>query len=134
MAGKTWTPGDARKFARQAQLGKSYYYVYKIAQNLAPYEDSKLYSEIVFDARRPFTGTPCSGSMDAVSLCQNYGPVYEQPPAGMRNVAGPGPQVGAPLGDNHQAFLDEVELRGLEKINGQSLSPRQRRALSARRP
>lgn len=112
---KTWKPGDAARFARQVQLGKSYYFVYNVAQNLAPYEDARLYSEIVFTGRRPITGTPCAGSMDAVSLCRNYGPVYETPPAGMRNVAAPGPQVGAPLGANYEGVLDEAELRGLEK-------------------
>jgi hypothetical protein len=128
---KSWSPGDAKRFARQVQLGKSYYVAMKIAQNLSPYEDSKLYSEIVFTARRPITNTPCSGSMDAVSLCQNYGPVYEQPPAGMRNMAGPGRQVGAPLGDNYQAPLDEDELRGLEKQAAQGSDPRKRRPLGS---
>ncbi|MFD4547255.1 hypothetical protein [Streptomyces sp. NPDC058466] len=127
MAGKTWNCGEAKKFARQVQLGKSYYYVYKIATNLAPYEDSKLYSEIVFTSRRPFTGTPSAGSMDAVSLCQNHGPVYENPPRGMRNIADPAPQVGAPLGNDYTAHLDEAEIRGLGKRVRDASDPRTRR-------
>jgi hypothetical protein len=131
---KTWSPGDAKKFARQVQLGKSYYTVNSHARNLGSYEDSHTYSEHVFDSRRPITGTPCSGAVDAVTLCQRFGPVYEQPPAGMRNLSGPAPQVAGPLGDNYEGVLDEDEIRGLEKINSQNLTPRQRRALNARRP
>jgi hypothetical protein len=128
---KTWSPGDAKKFARQVQLGKSYYVAMKIAQNLSPYEDSKLYSEIVFTARRPITHTPCAGSMDAVSLCQNYGPVYEQPPAGMRNIAGPGRQVAGPVPQGYEGVLDEVELRGLGKQVAQGSDPRKRGPLGS---
>lgn len=127
MAGKIWNRGDAKKFARQAQLGKGYYIVYKIATNLAPYEDSKLYSEIVFTDRRPFTGTPSAGSMDAVTLCQNFGPVYETPPRGMRNIADAAPQVGAPLGNDYSAYLDEAEIRGLGKRVRDAGDPRMRR-------
>jgi hypothetical protein len=128
MAGKIWQPGQAKKFAREARLNTPYYIVYKIAANLAPYEDSKLYSEIVFTNRRPFTSTPCAGSMDAVSLCQNYGPVHEQPPAGVRNVAGPAPQVAGPLGRGvYEGRLDEAEIRGLEKQVGQGSDPKKRR-------
>jgi hypothetical protein len=75
-----------------------------------------------------------SGSMDAVQLCQNHGPVYEKPPAGMRNVAGPGPQVAGPLPAGYEGVLDEDELRGLEKLNGRSIPPKLRRALNAHRP
>jgi hypothetical protein len=131
---KTWSPNQAKKFARDVTLGKTYYTVSAHARNLGPYEDSHTYSEHVFDARRPFTGTPCYGSVDAVTLCQRFGPVYEQPPAGLRNLADPAPQVAGPLPHGYEGVLDEAELRGLEKINAQSLSPRQRRALNARRP
>jgi hypothetical protein len=131
---KTWTAAQAKKFAREVTLGKAYYTVNSHARNLGPYEDTHTYSEHVFDARRPITGTPCSGSVDAVTLCQRFGPVYEQPPAGLRNLADPAPQVAGPLGGDYEGVLDETELRGLEKINRQSLSPRQRRALNARRP
>lgn len=124
---KTWTPGQAKKFAKQAELGKTYYYVYNIAQNLAPYEDAQLYTEITFDYRRPLTGTPAYGSMDAVTLCQNFGPVYEAPPRGMRNIADPSPQVGAPLGSQHSAYLDETEIRFLGKQLRDASDPRTRR-------
>ncbi|BBC30020.1 hypothetical protein SGFS_013140 [Streptomyces graminofaciens] len=128
---KCWQPNEAKKFARQAQIGKSYYVLYEMATNLAPYEDSQLYSEITFTQRRPFTGTPCTnGSMDAVQLCQNWGPVYEQPPAGVRNVATPPRQVAGPLGSNdYEGVLDEAELRGLEKRANQGSDPRKRRPL-----
>ncbi|MFF4574853.1 hypothetical protein [Streptomyces sp. NPDC001410] len=130
MAGKVWQPKDAKKFARQAKLNRPYYVVMQIATNLAPYEDSQLYSEYVFEGHRPFTGTPYCGSMDAESLCLLYGPVYEEPPADIRNIATPGPQVAPPLGSNdYAAYLDEAEIRGLEKRVANGSDPKRRRPL-----
>lgn len=127
MAGKSWKPGEAKKFAKQVQLGKTYYYVQAHATNLGAYEDSHTYSEIVFDYRRPLTGTPASGSMNAVQVCQNWGPVYDAPPAGLRNLAGPAPQVAGPLPADYEGILDEAEIRGLEKRVRDGSHPRKRR-------
>jgi hypothetical protein len=128
MAGKTWMPNKAKKFAKEAKLGKPYYYVNNHATNLGAYEDAQTYSKIVFTEERPFTGTPSAGSMDAVQLCQNFGPVYEEPPAGLRNIAGPAPQVAGPLGSNdYEGYLDEAEIRGLEKQVRDGSNPRKRR-------
>lgn len=126
---KCWQPGDAKKFAKQAKLNTPYYVVRDMATNLAPYEDKQTYSQIVFTERRPFTNTPSAGSMDAVQFCQNYGPVYDTPPQGLRNLAGPAPQVAGPLANGYEGVLDEAELRGLEKQVGQSSDPRKRRPL-----
>lgn len=126
---KSWSPAEAKKFAKQAKLNTPYYIVYDMATNLAPYEDKQTYSEIVFTERRPFTSTPCSGSMTAEQLCRNYGPVYDAPPRGLRNIAGPAPQAGAPLGSNYEGVLDEAELRSLEKQAAQTSDPRKRRPL-----
>ncbi|MFD8771416.1 hypothetical protein [Streptomyces sp. NPDC056723] len=131
---KTWKPGDAKRFARQVELGRTYYYVQAHATNLGAYEDSHTYSKIVFDKRSPITGNPMSGSLSAAGLCQRYGPVYEEPPAGLRDIAGPAPQVAGPLPAGYEGILDEAELRGLDKHNSRSLPPNVRRALNARRP
>jgi hypothetical protein len=129
---KTWSTGQAKKFARELKFNTPYYFVYNIAQNIAPYEDAQLYSEVVFTRHAPFTGNPMTADgTSAVQLCQVYGPIHEQPPAGMRNVATPGPQVGSPLGDNYEGFLDEAELRGLEKLAARTSSPRARRSPSS---
>lgn len=131
---KTWSPNQAKKFAKEAQLGKTYYTVNAHARNLGAYEDTHTYSEHRFTARRPFTGTPCTdGSTDAVTLCQRFGPVYEQPPRGLRNLADPAPQVAGPLPHGYEGVLDEDELRGLEKLQRGSIHPRLRRDLNARR-
>ncbi len=112
---RTWQPHQAKQFARQVELGRPYYVVYDMATNLAPYEDSKTYSEYVFDSRSPITGNPMTGHMSAVAFCQNYGPVYEAPPRGLRNIADEPRQFGAPLGNDYRGYLDDAELRGLEK-------------------
>lgn len=130
---KSWNPSQAKKFAREARMNTPYYVVYDIDQKRAPYEDAKLYSEFVFTERAPFTGNPMtSGGTSAEGLCLRYGPVYDQPPAGMRNVAGPGPQVGAPLGEDHSAYLDEAEIRGMEKLARQTSVPGARRVRGRR--
>ncbi|MEU3528844.1 hypothetical protein AB0E62_34185 [Streptomyces sp. NPDC038707] len=131
---KTWGAGDERRFARDIQLGKPYYIVYKIAQNLAPYEDAELYSEIVFTGRLPFTNTPCTeyGS-DAATILRCHGPIHDTPPRRMRNIADVAASVGAPLGDNYEGILDAAEIRGLEKRVADSSDPRKRTRLGAGR-
>ncbi|MET9150039.1 hypothetical protein ABZX82_01970 [Streptomyces griseoflavus] len=125
---KSWSAAQAKKFAKEVRLNTPYYFVYDIARNRAPYEDAQLYSEVVFTGRAAFTGNPCTDSgYSAHTLCLNYGPIYDAPPAGMRNVAGPGPQVGAPLGEDHFAPLDEAEIRGMEKLARQGSVPGARR-------
>jgi hypothetical protein len=113
---RTWQRHQAKQFAKQVELGRPYYVVYDMATNLAPYEDSKTYSEYVFDSHSRLTGLPMTGHMSAVAFCQNYGPVYEAPPRGLRNIADPAPQVAGPLGHGeYRGYLDDAELRGLEK-------------------
>lgn len=135
MAGKVWQPGNAKKFARAAKLGTRYYTVNDHALNLGPYEDAQTYSEHVFTRHAPLTGSKMTdGGTSATRLCQLFGPVYDSPPRGLRNLDGPSPQVAGPLPAGYEGVLDEDEIRGLEKLNGRSLPPKLRRALNAHRP
>jgi hypothetical protein len=136
MAGKIWKPDKkgARDLARHVRKGTVVYTVSDVAQNLAPYEDSHLYVRHVFDWRSPVTGNYMTGHLSAAGLLSHYGPVYEEPPAGLRNIAGPAPQVAGPLPAGYEGILDEAELRGLDKLNSRSLPPNVRRALNARKP
>ncbi|MGC4984298.1 hypothetical protein ACLQ18_27265 [Streptomyces sp. DT193] len=134
MAGKVWEPTKAKKFARELEFGKSYYVIANIATNLAPYEDPQMYSEYVFTERLSFTGNPCTeGGMSAVTLCQNFGPVYEDQPRSMRRLGSPGPQVAGPVPEGYEAYLDEAEIRGLEKHVADGSDPKRRRPLGSRR-
>ncbi|WP_405558987.1 hypothetical protein OHV08_34040 [Streptomyces canus] len=113
---KTWKPSDAKRFCRELKLGQAYYYVNTHDTKRNPYEDSKTYSEVVFTGHLPFTNSPCTdGGYSAHTLCQNFGPMYDAPPRGLRNLDGPAPQVGAPLGNDYTGILDEAEIRGLDK-------------------
>ncbi|MFB7707919.1 hypothetical protein ACWCRC_38920 [Streptomyces sp. NPDC001940] len=134
MPGKVWKPSQSKQFARSVVLGKPYYTINSHARNLGAYEDENTYSVTVFTSRSVITGSPMSGSESAAGLCLRHGPVHEQPPVGVRPIAGPAPQVGGPLPDNYEGILDPAELRGLDKRNSQSLPPNVRRALNARRP
>lgn len=124
---KCWQPGQAKKFAKEIKLNTPYYTVNNMATNLAPWEDSQTYSVHVFTEHSLFTSQKMTaGGTSAIGLCQRQGPVYDAPPRGLRNIAGPAPQVGAPLGDNHSAYLDEAEIRGLEKRVRNGSDPRTR--------
>lgn len=131
MAGKTWEPTKrgARDLNKHIRKGTVVYTVADQATNLAPYEDAQLYTEHVFTWCSPVTGHWMTGHLSAQGLLAQSGTVYERPPGGMRNLAAPAPQVGAPLGGNYEGVLDEAELRGLEKHVGQGSDPRTRRKL-----
>lgn len=124
----TWQPHQAKRFARELKLNTPYYVVRQIETRAIPWEDPEMYEEHVFTGRLPFTGTPCTdGGFSAATLCQNFGPVYETKPRGLRRSGEPGPQVGAPLGRDYTAYLDEAELRGLDKRLRDASDPRTRR-------
>lgn len=127
---KTWSRADAKRFARQLQLGKTYWIVMNIDRRRAPYEDAQLASAYTFTGHLPFTGTPCTATgYSAETLCQNFGPVYDTPPRGIRNIADAAPQVAGPLPAGYEAILDHAELRGLDKQVRDSSDPRTRRRL-----
>ena len=128
-----WQPNDWKKFEKQAQMNKDYYVIVEQATNLAPYEDSRLFRVHRFTERAPFTGhKSTAGGTTAGALCRNQGPVYDAPPRGMRNIADRAPQVAGPLGsNNYEGYLDEAELRSLEKQVRDSSDPRKRRPLGS---
>lgn len=124
---KTWKPGQEAKFAREVELNRPYYITYKIAKNLAPWEDANVYSEIVFTRRRRFLNEPITDSgADASTILRQHGPVHDTPPRGMRNIADAA-SVGAPLGENYSGVLDAAEIRGLEKRIADMDDPKKRR-------
>lgn len=67
----------AKQFAREVELGKTYYY---IQTAVYPWGEERVWSSIVFDHHQLFTGGAMSGSMSAQGLCLNYGPVYDTKP------------------------------------------------------
>lgn len=109
-----------------ANKGGTVYTIADVATNLARYEDSQLVSTHTFAKRSPVTGHWLTGHMSAAQLLATRGTVYTSPPRGIRNVAKPGRQVGAPLGDDYHGRLDEAELRGLEKQVRDGSNPRNR--------
>ncbi|RRQ81544.1 hypothetical protein [Streptomyces griseofuscus] len=125
--GKTWQPQDHKKFAREAKLGKTYYYIVNLSPRAGAWEDKQLYSEVVFDGHAAFTGTPTANGYSAATLCLQYGPIYEDQPRGIRNAAVAAPQVAGPLSQGYEGVLDHAEIRGLEKQVADSSDPRTRR-------
>ena len=135
MPGKTWTNSrrDVRALTDHINRGgKTVYTVSAVSRRVAPYEDSRLYERHVFDSRSPITGHWMTGHLSVQGLLNQYGTVYEQPPRGVRGLHEPAPQVAGPLGSNdYEGYLDEAELRGLEKHVAQGSNPRTRRPLGS---
>jgi hypothetical protein len=129
MAGRTWEPTKkgARDLDRWLSKGKTVYTLRNVARNIAPYEDSQLYSAHTFTWRSPVTGHWMTGHLSAAGLLAQEGTVYEQPPKGVRNIASPAPQVAGPLPKGYTAPLDEAEIRGLEKRVADMPDPKKRR-------
>ena len=115
---KTWEPTrrGIRDLNRHVRKGTVVYTVRNVAKNIAPYEDDQLYAAHEFTWRSPVTGHWMTGHLSAEGLLLQEGKVYDAPPRGVRNLADPAPQVGAPLGsDDYRGYLDDAEIRGLEK-------------------
>ncbi len=92
---KQWNPGQHRKFARDIELGKTYYTVSEQSKHAATYGSAYTYSEHVFTGHSNFTGLPMTaGGSSSRAIC-DQGPVYDAPPSGVRPNAGPAPQLGA---------------------------------------
>lgn len=133
---RTWEPGrkGARDLNRYIRKGTTVYTVRKIATHMAPYEDPERYHAHTFDWFNRLTGHWMTGHLSAEGLLLQEGKVYAEPPRGMRNAADPAPQVGAPLGSNdYRGYLDDAEIRGLEKHvkNGSDPHTRQMRGAQA---
>lgn len=84
---KTWSKGDAKKFCRQLELGKTYYIIRETNTSMFPLNDRYLAVTVEFTGRLPFTNNPCTSSgYSAEDFCRLHGPVYDTPPPGVRNV------------------------------------------------
>lgn len=111
------TKRDAKLLSRTARRGDKLYIIVDIAQGRSSYEDAQLYSEYTVTGQHPLLGGAIiSGSLSVEGLVYGYGPVYTQPPTGLRNIATPGPQHGPPLPENDNVRdLSDYEIRQMEK-------------------
>ncbi|MET7688000.1 hypothetical protein ABZT06_08465 [Streptomyces sp. NPDC005483] len=124
---KTWQPHQSKQFARDLELGRTYYYVNTHDTKHNPYEDRHTYGEIVFTDRLWPTNNPCTeGGQSAATFCLNFGPMHEAPPRNMRNLAGPAPQVAGPVPPGYSAKLDSAELLALQASVARGSDPHTR--------
>ncbi|MFJ5973535.1 hypothetical protein [Streptomyces sp. NPDC093060] len=129
MPGRSWpnTRRGAKELNRVAHKGMTIYTINDMATNLASFEDAQTYNAHTIDGRSSLTGEWKIGHLSISGYLAQYGTAYEQPPAGMRDIATPGRQYGSPLGLGYRGVLDEAEIRGLEKQVAQSSDPKKRR-------
>jgi hypothetical protein len=107
MAGRTWEPTrkGAKDLNRWLSKGKTVYTLRNIADAYQSYEDAQLYAAHTFDRQSWITGEWMTGHLSASGLLAQEGTVYENPPAGVRNIATPGRQYAAPTS---QQALDRL--------------------------
>ena len=98
MPGLSWpnTKKGAKELNRVAYKGMTIYTINEMALNLGPFEDSHTYNAHTIDGRSRWTGEWMIGHLSISGYLAQYGTAYEQPPAGMRDIATPGRQVAAP--------------------------------------
>jgi hypothetical protein len=90
-----WKSSEAKKFAKQVKLGKTYYTVREQTAHAAIYNGGRHYSEHVFTGHSVATGQPMTdGRTSALALCRNQGPVYDTKPSDVPPSAGPSRQDG----------------------------------------
>lgn len=117
----------SRQASRDLKKGDMVYVIMDVAQNIAPYEDAQLYSAYQVTGQHPLLGGAMIGGYSVAQLVIRYGPLYTAPPKNIRNIAGPGPQVaGNPHG--YEGFLDDAEIRGLEKQVADNEADRKRKS------
>ncbi|MCQ8831786.1 hypothetical protein [Streptomyces malaysiensis] len=114
---KTWTDKrGAKDLDRTAKVGDVLWVVVDVEKRVAPYEDAQLASKFPVTHWSKVFGKPMvAGTVSAGDLVLKYGTVYSSQPPGLRDVASPSPQVAGPLGSDTERYLDETEIRGLEK-------------------
>ena len=98
MPGRSWpnTKKGAKELNRVAYKGMTIYTINEMALNLGPFEDSHTYNAHTIDGRSRWTGEWMIGHLSISGYLAQYGTAYEQPPAGMRDIATPGRQYAAP--------------------------------------
>lgn len=114
---KTWEPSKRgiRDLKRHVRKGTVVYTISTQSTRMAPWEDPEMWTEHEFTWRSPVTRDWMTGHLDAQGLLAQFGTVYEEPPRGMRRLGSPGRQVAGPVPQDYTAYLDEAEIRGLEK-------------------
>lgn len=111
------TRKDARRASRELKKGDKVYAIHYIANERIPYEADRAYSEYVVKGEHPLLGGAIiSGSLSVEGLVLLDGPIYMQPPKGVRAMTDPGSQCAGPLpeGDNVRDFSD-YEITRMEK-------------------
>ncbi|MFD7868473.1 hypothetical protein [Streptomyces sp. NPDC059783] len=111
------TEKDLKTLNRQLGIGDRVYGVVEIERRMSPWEDGQLYVERTVTGRCWVTQQwQVDRSTLTVADMVHSGGVYTEPPAGLRNLAGPGPQVAGPLpaGTEFGRPLNKAEIEALE--------------------
>ncbi|MFE9003117.1 hypothetical protein ACFYOY_13390 [Streptomyces sp. NPDC007875] len=104
------------KAIQRVPKGTALYVIEKIdTRGARRYEDPKLCARYIVTHHNGILGGAMIGSKSVEQLLAEHGTVYTSQPDGVRGYWEPSPQVAGPLGDDTERYLDETEIRGLEK-------------------
>lgn len=111
------TPRDAKKLARSVRIGDKLYTInnHRITH---PGAEAQTYSEHVVCKKSGITGNlMVSDTVSVDRLVTAFGPVYDRPPRGMRNLAEQRRNVCEPIvgGSEDTRYLSGSEIDGMEK-------------------
>lgn len=119
MAKQTFfrTERDLKTLTKLLKIGDQVYSSVNIQTSMSPWEDPQLYSVYTVTG---WSWIDRQWAVDhsswTIATLVHSGGVHTKPPAGMRNIATPGPQVAGPLpaGREFDRDLNEAELAYLE--------------------
>lgn len=107
--------GRDMKKIKSVPRGTTLYVIEEVSRRVAPYEDARLCARHEVTHTHPLLGGAMVGSKSVEQLLAEHGTVYTEQPRGVRGIWEPSPQVAGPLGSDTKRYLDEAEIKGLEK-------------------
>ena len=107
--------GRDEKKIKQVREGTWLYVIEDVEKRVAKYEDARLCARYKVTHHHGILGGAMCGSKSAEQLLRDHGTVYTSQPRGVRGMWEPSPQVAGPLGNDTERYLDEAEIKGMEK-------------------
>ncbi|GAA1065228.1 hypothetical protein [Streptomyces asiaticus] len=103
------------KAIQRVPKGTTLYVIEKIETRGAPWEDPRMCARYEVTHHNGILGGAMIGSKSVEQLLAEHGTVYTSQPRGVRGYWEPSPQVAGPLGNDTERYLDETEIRSMQK-------------------
>lgn len=126
------TKKTLKELCKKLRKGDRLYVVVEITTRMAPWEPRFMYAEYTVTGLHPIlcgpgvipVPMPMFGSQSLESILYGSHEVHVDPPAGLRNIAGPGPEVTGPDPDINKWIQREEERRRKEAARRETAGAR----------